>query len=170
MNNNTAEPSKTRAQAAARRARAAGKLPPFGKCESCFGQATLHHHHSYKREHWLDVIPLCVGCHSSIHNGRRAEPRTGRWYATGQPSAAPSGCVSRLLLARMSALSIASATDLHRAMSPAPSPVAVRAWVAGSSAPKPKWWAALADALGLTAEALSEADRRDRLARAGGAA
>ena len=75
-----------------------------------------------------------------------------------------------LILARMAALGFTTAADLHRAMSPAPSPVAVRAWVAGSSAPKPKWWAALAEALDLTAEALSEADRRDRLARAGGAA
>jgi len=75
-----------------------------------------------------------------------------------------------LIVSRMAALGLITAADLHRAMTPAPSPVAVRAWVAGSSAPKPKWWAALADALGLTAEALSEADRRDRLARAGGAA
>ncbi len=30
-------------------------------------EAQNYHHHSYKKEHWLDVIPLCEICHKGLH-------------------------------------------------------------------------------------------------------
>ena len=44
---------------------------PSAKTHSCqCGQPAheYHHHHGYKPEHWLDVIPVCIICHKSIHN------------------------------------------------------------------------------------------------------
>lgn len=33
------------------------------RCSDCGKPAKEYHHKSYKREHWLDVIPLCRSCH-----------------------------------------------------------------------------------------------------------
>jgi len=49
----------------------AGKLPHIStlKCTDCGNQARHYHHNiSYREEHWLCVIPLCVSCHNSLHN------------------------------------------------------------------------------------------------------
>ena len=35
---------------------------------SCGNPAKEYHHHKgYKKEHWLDVIPVCYNCHSQIN-------------------------------------------------------------------------------------------------------
>jgi len=50
---------------------AEGKLANIGTqvCLDCGEQAEHYHHNvSYKREHWLNVIPLCQSCHFSLHN------------------------------------------------------------------------------------------------------
>lgn len=37
-------------------------------CAECGKQAQEYHHHNgYDKEHWLDVIPLCAACHTSVH-------------------------------------------------------------------------------------------------------
>lgn len=48
-----------------------GKLPRASmlQCSRCLGQAQQYHHHNgYEKEHWLDVIPLCISCHSILNN------------------------------------------------------------------------------------------------------
>lgn len=40
-------------------------------CTDCGVQAEEYHHESYEREHWLDVIPLCVGCHKKRHQPKQ---------------------------------------------------------------------------------------------------
>ncbi len=48
-----------------------GKMPHAKSftCNYCPNQASEYHHHKgYKRENWLDVIPICIPCHSKIHN------------------------------------------------------------------------------------------------------
>jgi hypothetical protein len=55
-----------RARAAVNQAVRRGKLPRVKtlQCVECGGQAEEYHHHiSHKREHYLDVIPLCKTCH-----------------------------------------------------------------------------------------------------------
>ena len=45
-----------------------GKLPrpDILQCHFCPAQAEQYHHHKgYTQEHWLDVIPVCIKCHSS---------------------------------------------------------------------------------------------------------
>lgn len=46
-----------------------GDLPPIAsqQCRDCGKQAQHYHHWSYLREHWLDVIPLCIKCHKAVH-------------------------------------------------------------------------------------------------------
>ena len=42
-----------------------GKLPPASSkvCERCGKKAKEYHHYKgYSRDHWLDVIPLCIPC------------------------------------------------------------------------------------------------------------
>jgi len=37
-------------------------------CVECGRQAAEYHHdQGYEKEHWLDVVPLCVPCHKRIH-------------------------------------------------------------------------------------------------------
>lgn len=44
-------------------------LPPSSHgCTHCDAQAEIYHHWSYKREHWLDVTPLCRICHGKEHH------------------------------------------------------------------------------------------------------
>jgi len=48
-----------------------GKLPHPNtlQCHYCPAQAKQYHHHKgYAPEHWLDVVPVCIKCHSKIHN------------------------------------------------------------------------------------------------------
>lgn len=42
-------------------------------CADCGGQAREYHHWSYKDEHWLDVVPLCVSCHRARHYGPKRQ-------------------------------------------------------------------------------------------------
>lgn len=46
-----------------------GKLIPAKEleCANCGNDAHEYHHWSYKKEHWLDVIPLCCSCHKLEH-------------------------------------------------------------------------------------------------------
>lgn len=47
-----------------------GKLPKVSTliCTDCGSPACHYHHHlGYEKEHWLDVIPLCRGCHRRRH-------------------------------------------------------------------------------------------------------
>lgn len=82
-----------------------GRMPPPETqcCEACGRGASelkpprqqkspiVYHHWSTDPAHALDVMPLCRSCHSFIHHGRLAEPRTGRIYARGRvwPEANP---------------------------------------------------------------------------------
>ena len=43
------------------------KRPDVFNC-SCGEQAHQYHHPSYAKEHWLDVIPVCISCHTNIHH------------------------------------------------------------------------------------------------------
>ena len=49
----------------------AGKLPRVKTlaCCKCGNPAEQYHHHSYARDHWLDVIPVCDRCHKKITVG-----------------------------------------------------------------------------------------------------
>jgi hypothetical protein len=56
-----------------------GQLPRAATlaCHVCSKPARHYHHHSYEREFHLDVVALCVPCHSAVHHGKIPEPRTG---------------------------------------------------------------------------------------------
>lgn len=73
------DPVKSAAHRAVAQAIAHGQLAPLGRCELCDGVATAYHHHSYLPRYHLDVVPVCDSCHTAIHHGRVAEPRTGRF-------------------------------------------------------------------------------------------
>ena len=62
-------PIKKKAANAVHYAVGKGILAPFSEyaCEDCNAQAELYHHESYKKEHWLDVTPLCRSCHLTRH-------------------------------------------------------------------------------------------------------
>lgn len=64
-----ANPEKGRAQGAVKRAVKAGLLPEVStqRCQLCPKSAEHYHHHSYKKEDWLSVIPLCRSHHTDIH-------------------------------------------------------------------------------------------------------
>ena len=52
-----------------------GKLPRVSslQCSYCPKQAEQYHHHKgYAREHWLDVIPVCISCHKKTPSLRTA--------------------------------------------------------------------------------------------------
>lgn len=50
-----------------------GKLPKAStlSCANCGLTADHYHHWSYEREHWLDVVPLCMKCHHKLHRKYR---------------------------------------------------------------------------------------------------
>jgi len=51
-----------------------GMLPPIGErmCEICGRQASHYHHpYRYSVTHALDVIPLCIPCHSKEHKQKK---------------------------------------------------------------------------------------------------
>ncbi len=40
------------------------------RCYFCFEQAQEYHHYKgYERKFWLEVIPVCIKCHTKIHKG-----------------------------------------------------------------------------------------------------
>lgn len=41
--------------------------PSACECQDCKRPAAVLHHHSYERDHWLDVVPLCRPCHGIRH-------------------------------------------------------------------------------------------------------
>lgn len=63
-------PEKYKAEKAVNNAIAVGKLPKANtlQCHYCPAQAEQYHHHKgYAQEYWLDVIAVCVKCHSKLH-------------------------------------------------------------------------------------------------------
>lgn len=45
-----------------------GRMPSIKTLSCECGQPAKHYHHpSYARERWLDVIPVCIPCHTAIH-------------------------------------------------------------------------------------------------------
>ena len=66
--------SKIRAHIAVRDAVLLGKLAPIKQCtcSECGKPAENYHHNSYHPDKWLEVTPLCVGCHR-------------RWHAQNEP-------------------------------------------------------------------------------------
>lgn len=46
-----------------------GKILPIStqRCADCGKPAKHYHHESYAKEHWYDVIPLCITCHRARH-------------------------------------------------------------------------------------------------------
>ena len=62
-------PEKVKALHAVNNAIRDGKLvrPDTFICSFCSKQAENYHHPSYKPEHHLDVIPVCIKCHNLIH-------------------------------------------------------------------------------------------------------
>lgn len=68
-------PERRKAQNAVSNAIATGKLPRANTllCHYCPKPAQQYHHwHGYEKEHWLDVIPICVKCHNIAGNACRA--------------------------------------------------------------------------------------------------
>lgn len=69
-NNRKNYPERIKARMAVSHAIEAGKLSPVSglHCIQCGEPAEQYHHHKgYGEEHWLDVIPLCIQCHITIH-------------------------------------------------------------------------------------------------------
>ncbi len=57
------------ARTAVRYAVMSGRLPHVSTltCSKCENKAENYHHHKgYKREFWLDVVPVCIKCHRKI--------------------------------------------------------------------------------------------------------
>lgn len=67
--NNHRNVYRSRARAAVREAVRQGRLPKVTTimCNRCPDTANEYHHHSYERECWLDVEPLCHACHDAHH-------------------------------------------------------------------------------------------------------
>lgn len=45
------------------------KIPKVStlQCINCGSQASQYHHHKgYDEKHWLDVVPMCIPCHSLV--------------------------------------------------------------------------------------------------------
>lgn len=59
-------PEQRKANDAVNHAIRAGKLPRANTklCHYCPKPAQQYHHPSYAPEHWLDVVPVCIKCHS----------------------------------------------------------------------------------------------------------
>lgn len=64
-------PLYTQASHAVNRAIRAGHIPrpdTFQCSQECSKRAEQYHHHlGYAPEHWLDVVPVCIPCHHSLH-------------------------------------------------------------------------------------------------------
>ena len=63
---------KAAAHSAVHEAIKSGNLQPITvmECTECGDSAQHYHHWSYKREHFLDVQPVCRACHVYIHSGK----------------------------------------------------------------------------------------------------
>lgn len=63
------DPQKIGARQSVNNAVHTGRLQPIKSCAClmCGNQAQEYHHWSYDTEYWLDVIPLCQPCHTSVH-------------------------------------------------------------------------------------------------------
>ena len=62
-------PNHRKAMIAVKNAIKAGKLARSNSrlCHYCPKPAKQYHHwHGYAKEHWLDVIPVCVSCHNNL--------------------------------------------------------------------------------------------------------
>jgi hypothetical protein len=60
-------PDKYKARNKVNNAIARNKIPKVStlQCINCGNQAQQYHHHNgYNIEHWLDVVPMCIPCHS----------------------------------------------------------------------------------------------------------
>ena len=60
-------PDKYKARSKVNNAIAKNKIPKAStlQCINCGNQAQQYHHHNgYNIEHWLDVVPMCIPCHS----------------------------------------------------------------------------------------------------------
>lgn len=67
---NARHPNYRKAMQAVNNAVAAGRLPRPDTllCSYCPKPAQQYHHHKgYELEHWLDVVPVCLECHRTIH-------------------------------------------------------------------------------------------------------
>lgn len=64
-------PEKNRARTMVNWAISQGKIPPANTliCFECgIRQADQYHHRNgYSKEHYLDVIPVCLSCHKAVH-------------------------------------------------------------------------------------------------------
>jgi hypothetical protein len=66
-------PEKVKAIKAVSHAIEASKLPRANTllCHYCSKPAQQYHHwHGYEPDHWLDVVPVCIKCHNSIHQDK----------------------------------------------------------------------------------------------------
>lgn len=47
-----------------------GELEPIETqlCIACGSPSHTYHHNSYEESDWLDVIPMCNGCHRALHH------------------------------------------------------------------------------------------------------
>ena len=62
-------PNQIKATRAVNHAIRAGKLPrpDTFSCHYCPKPAQQYHHwHGYEKEHWLDVVPVCIDCHNNL--------------------------------------------------------------------------------------------------------
>ena len=67
---NDRNPNYPKAKSAVNHAVAAGRLPRVTTrlCRYCQKPAQQYHHwHGYEPEHWLDVVPACLNCHTKEH-------------------------------------------------------------------------------------------------------
>ncbi len=69
MNIPESESVKASARNAVSRAIKDGRLQPLRDCVCifCGNPAHVYHHHSYDQSDWLNVEPLCSGCHKMLH-------------------------------------------------------------------------------------------------------
>jgi len=74
-NPNRKDTPQRKAQSAVANAIQGKDFPPAKtlKCERCKEQAQAYHHYSYKKEDWLNVIPLCHKCHGVVR--RKPNPK-----------------------------------------------------------------------------------------------
>jgi hypothetical protein len=67
---NARNPNYLKAKGAVSNAIAAGKIPRVNIkfCHYCLKPAQHYHHwHGYEPEHWLDIVPACIKCHTKLH-------------------------------------------------------------------------------------------------------
>jgi len=67
-------PDKTKARDAFNGAVRYGRIIRPDECSECYDKCRPEGHHwSYAKEHWLDVVWLCRGCHVAEHNKIKLE-------------------------------------------------------------------------------------------------